>query len=78
VSRSDHVGEAASDRTVTLRLRGFTWDSVEQEAAREGVTREELIAFSILYYLADVDSHRISRRISRSPYPGMLHNRSNP
>jgi hypothetical protein len=33
------------------------------------VPLEELAAFAVRYYLADVDSGRISRRISRSPYP---------
>jgi len=30
----------------------------------------ELITFSVLYYLADVDSGRIARQIAMSPYPG--------
>jgi hypothetical protein len=76
LSRSDQEGAAHSDRSVTLRLEGFAWESIDEEAAREGVTPEELIAFSVLYYLADVDSERISRRISRSPYPGLLRDRS--
>jgi hypothetical protein len=58
-----------ADRSVTLRLERFAWEAIDEEAARGGSTREELIAFSVLYYLADVDSGRISRRISRSPYP---------
>lgn len=54
---------------MTLRLERFAWETLDEEAAREGLTLEELITFSTLYYLADVDSKRISRRITRSPYP---------
>jgi hypothetical protein len=34
-----------------------------------GATLEEFVAFSVLYYLADLDSGRIARQIARSPYP---------
>jgi hypothetical protein len=50
---------------VTLRLGGFAWEAIDDEAARAGATAEELIVFSVLYYLADADSGRISR----SAYP---------
>jgi hypothetical protein len=56
------------ERSVTLRLEDFAWDAIYGEASSAGSTIEELIAFSVLYYLADIDSGRISRRISRSPY----------
>jgi len=56
-------------RSVSVPLQGFAWESIEQESARLGVPVEELISFAVLYYLADVDSGRIARRISRSPYP---------
>jgi hypothetical protein len=56
-------------RSITLSLEGFAWEALDEEAAREGITTEELITFSVLYYLADIDSGRISRRITRSPYP---------
>jgi hypothetical protein len=59
---------AGAERSVTLRLEHFAWEAIDGEASSEGSTIEELIAFSVLYYLADVDSGRISRRISRSPY----------
>jgi hypothetical protein len=69
---SPRAGDAQDEQTnrcVTLTLEGFAWDSLDEEAAREGITTEELITFSVLYYLADVDSGRIARRITRSPYP---------
>ena len=55
--------------TVSVALTGFAWESIEQESARLGVPVEELVSFAVMYYIADVDSGRIARRISRSPYP---------
>ena len=54
------------DGSVTLRLDGFAWESVEQESSRLGIPVEELIAFAVLYYLADLDSGRIARRVPRA------------
>lgn len=59
----------AESRSLTLRLDGFAWAALESEAAREGVSVEEMVKFGVLYYLADADSGRIARRISVSPYP---------
>jgi hypothetical protein len=56
---------------VALTLDGFARESIEEEAARLGVSVEELASFAILYYLADLDSGRIARQVSRSPYPDM-------
>lgn len=57
------------DHSVNLRLSGFAWEAIEQESARQGCTVQELVAFAVMYYLADADSGRIARQISRSPYP---------
>ncbi len=70
--RSDDRQDLDADHSVTLRLEGSAWEAINEEAAHEGSTVEELIVFSVLYYLADADSGRISRRISRSPYPRSL------
>jgi hypothetical protein len=59
---------AGASRSVTLRLWGFAWEAIERESARLGVPVDELVAFSVMYYLADVDSGRIARQISTSPY----------
>jgi hypothetical protein len=61
--------EAAGDNEhrLTLRLEGYAWESISEEAAREGLTVEELVGYAVLYYLADVDSGRIARQVSRSP-----------
>jgi len=56
-------------RSLTLGLDGFVWDTLDREAGREGLTVEELVTFSVLYYLADIDSGRVARRVSLSPYP---------
>jgi hypothetical protein len=58
-----------TERSITLTLEGFAWETLDEEAARERITTDELITFAVLYYLADVDSGRIARRITRSPFP---------
>ena len=60
---------SSGEPRLTTELDGFAWDAINEEAARIGVTVEELVTFSVLYYLADVDSGRTARRISMSPYP---------
>jgi len=53
---------------MALELDGFAAEAIDEEADRLGVSVEELVSFSVLYYLADVDSGRISREIAMSPY----------
>jgi len=55
-------------RSLTLRLDGFAWEAIEEQSASQGVPVEDFITFAILYYLADLDSGRVARQISRSPY----------
>jgi len=57
------------DRILTLGLETFAWEAIDEESVRLGVSVEDLVAFAVLYYLADIDSGRIARQISRSPYP---------
>jgi hypothetical protein len=52
---------------VTLRLERFAWEAIDEQTAASGVPTEDFLAFAALYYLADVNSGRIARRISRSP-----------
>jgi len=54
-------------RSMSLRLDEFAWGAIEHESARLGVSEEELVAFAIVYYLADLDSGRIARRIPGRP-----------
>jgi hypothetical protein len=63
------VVNAYSDgRTVPVQLEGFAAEAINQEAKRLGVSFDDLVNFSVLYYLADVDSGRIARQIVTSPY----------
>ncbi len=55
---------------MALQLDGFAAEAIDEEAARLGISVDELISFSVLYYLADVDSGRIARQIATSPYAG--------
>jgi hypothetical protein len=54
-------------RSISLRLDEFAWEAIEHESTRLGVSEEELVAFAIMYYLADLDSGRIARRIPGRP-----------
>jgi hypothetical protein len=51
-----------------LQLDGFAREAIDEEAARLGVPVDELVSFSVLYYLADLDSGRVARQIRTSPY----------
>jgi hypothetical protein len=68
---AEERGGERGERTVTLRMEGFAWEAIEQQCDAAGVSVEEFLVFSALYYLADVDSGRVARQIARSPYPGM-------
>lgn len=70
ISRQPISRAQGEERSVALRLDGFAREAIDEEATRLGVSAEELVTFSMLYYLADVDSGRIARRISTSRYPG--------
>lgn len=53
---------------MTVQLDGFAAEVIDEEADRLGVSVAELVSFSVLYYLADIDSGRIARKIITSPY----------
>ncbi len=67
-TRAAGDGKAAAEHSLQVRLEQFAWEAVTQESARLGVSVEELLRFAVMYYLADVDSGRIARRIS-APQP---------
>jgi hypothetical protein len=56
-------------RRLALQLDQFAWEALQHESTRLQVSEEELIAYAVLYYLADVDSGRIARRIPTGPCP---------
>jgi len=64
---------------MTVQLAGFAAEALDEEASRLGVGVDELASFSVLYYLADVDSGRIARDAFPSAvYPdGNLHSDGN-
>jgi hypothetical protein len=64
------VGRIEESRRVAVQLDGFAVEAIDEEAARLRISAEELVCFSVLYYLADVDSGRIARRIAKSPFLG--------
>lgn len=55
-------------RALTVAMDAFGWQAAEEESERLGVSLEDLVAFAVLYYLADLDSGRVARRITGSPY----------
>jgi hypothetical protein len=65
--------DSRATRELKLQLDAFTHEALEQEAARLGLSVEELARFAVLYYLADGDSGRISRRPPLTPQPGQPH-----
>jgi hypothetical protein len=67
------TGEGEPPPRLTLQLDSFTSKALLEESARMGVSREEFAKFSVLYYLADVDSGRIARRV---PYQHLIAERA--
>lgn len=66
-SDADGPGLETKQR-LEVPLDDFAREAVEQESARLGVTVEEVVTFAVLYYLADLDSGRIARDVSASPF----------
>jgi hypothetical protein len=69
VSRLNSTRRTRTERSVLLKLDRFAWEIIDEEASREGRSTEELVAFSVLYYLADVDSGRIARGLAGRSRP---------
>ena len=49
--------------TIEVTFDEFGWRALTDEARRQGVTIEELVAHATMYYLADSDTERFSRRV---------------
>lgn len=64
--------DSRAPRELKLDLDAFAREALEAEAARLGVSVEELARFAVLYYLADCDSGRIARQ-PLIPPPGSPH-----
>jgi hypothetical protein len=54
--------DSRAKHELKLDLDTFGREALEAEAARLGVSAEELACHAVLYYLADCDGGRISRR----------------
>lgn len=52
---------------LVLHVEGFAHEALIEESSQLGVPADELAVFAILYYLADLDSDRIARRIPTAP-----------
>jgi hypothetical protein len=50
-----------------LELEDFGYEALVDEARRQDVPIEELLAHAVMYYLADLDSGRIAARVLRAP-----------
>jgi hypothetical protein len=56
-------GDARGLQSLTLQLDGFAWETLAEQSVQMGVSVEELATHAIMYYVADLDSGRIARRI---------------
>jgi hypothetical protein len=65
--------DTRASRELKLDLDTFALEALEAQAAQLGVSAEELARFAVLYYLADGDSGRISRRLPLVPPPDQPH-----
>jgi hypothetical protein len=72
--REEGRGGAAepSSRELNLRLGEREWEAVDKHAEREGVSADDLVAFCVLYYVADLDSGRISRPSRGAKFPRIV------
>lgn len=69
---TDSRRDERAAREVKLDLGTLAWQALDEEAGNTGMSIEELVGFSILYYLADRDSGRIARRVPSAPAPTPL------
>jgi hypothetical protein len=61
--------DSRATHELKLELDTFGREALEAQAARLGVSPEELARHAVLYYLADSDNGRISRRPPPVPQP---------
>lgn len=62
-AKKSRLGMGESSRDLGLHVDGFIWECLVEEADRIGVSVEELAAFAIAYYIADLDSGRVARKV---------------
>jgi hypothetical protein len=47
----------------TVSLTEFGWNALSDEAERQGIPVEELLAHAAMYYVADLDAGRLAARV---------------
>lgn len=62
----DDRADSEGRRTLALRFDDFAWEALTEQAAKLETSVDELVAFSVLYYLADLDSKRIARLLPKN------------
>ncbi len=60
---SDDRADPEGERTLALKFDHFAWEALSEQAAMLETAVDELAAFAVLYYLADLDSKRIARKL---------------
>jgi hypothetical protein len=60
----DRQRDGREQLEVTLELDGDTWRAVADHARREDVPLERIVEHAAFYYLADVHSGRLARRLA--------------
>lgn len=48
---------------VELSIEGSLWRSLEEEAASQGVTAPQMLRHAVLYFAAEINAGRVTRRI---------------
>ena len=48
---------------LTVRLDRETWEALQEEAERQDVSAADLVRHAVLYFLADLDSGRVTERL---------------
>jgi hypothetical protein len=66
---SDRESLKDKQRSLSLSLPPFTWEALTMECERLGVSEEEFVRYAVLYYVADLDSGRTSRRLPQRRSP---------
>jgi len=61
--RAEDRSRLGSEQDLVLQFDEFARSAIDEQSAQLGVSVEELATFAVLYYLADVDSGRIARRV---------------
>lgn len=56
--------DSGIDLWLLLHLDGFASEAIEEQCAMLDVSAEELARFGLMYYLADLDSGRVARRMT--------------